>query len=351
SPDQPQHTSRDAIKERIVPAASTDPEAPLQLPGCLLWRRITAAGLVIQVGTRGHRAKDLWSPILALPTKADIEGFVTRMERALRQDIEALQADTAHIGGRVETLEASVEDITPTLQALQTHCQTQDQRIDSLLDQLDDVENCSRRVNIRIRGLTEATAPKDIVPTLQGVFKQILGREAPAQIEIDPAHMALRPLLDDPDKPRDICKLHKYSLKERIMHVRGVRHMDFDGAKLSVFPDLSRHTLMQRRALKPMLEVLQKAYLVYCWGVPFSLSGHHSKQVGSALFPLWPRSTYGGHPRLAHTLRLQHRLIRRHGRQHVAGAATSPVVVPHLLLNEDPLPQMYPDGLSRTPLT
>lgn len=81
---------------------------------------------------------NLWSHILALPARADLEGFVTRMEKALRQNIEALQADTAHIEGRAETLEASVKDITPALQALHTHCHVQDQIIDSLLDQLDE---------------------------------------------------------------------------------------------------------------------------------------------------------------------------------------------------------------------
>lgn len=217
---------------------------------------------------------DLRSHILALPTWADLEGFMARMEKAFRKDIEDLQADTAHIGGRVEALEATVEDINPSLQALQAHSKMQDQRIDSLLDQLDDVENRSRRVNIRIRGLPEATGPRDIIPSLQGLFTQILGREAPDHIEIDRAHRALRPPSEDPDKPRDIiCKLHKYTVKERIMfHVRGMRHVDFDGAQVSLFPDLSRRTLMQRRALKPLLAVLQEAHLVYRWGFPFSLS-------------------------------------------------------------------------------
>lgn len=54
--------------------------------------------------------------------------------------------------------------------------------------------------------------------------------------------------------------------------VRGLRHVDFDGAKLSFFPDLSRRTLMQHRALKPLLAALQDGQLPYRWGFPFSLS-------------------------------------------------------------------------------
>lgn len=93
---------------------------------------------------------------------------------------------------------------------------------------MDDFEKRSCRVNIHIRGLPEATGPR----TLQGIFKQLLGREAPDHIEIDQARRALSPPPEDPDKLRDIiCKLHKYALKERIMfHVRGVHHVEFNGA-------------------------------------------------------------------------------------------------------------------------
>lgn len=163
-----------------------------------------------------------------------------------------------HIGGQVEDLEARWEELDPMLLALTEKCKTQNLRINSMLDQMDDLENRSCRINIRIRGVPEATVPQDIVPTLQGVFKQILGLEVPTYIEIDRAHRALCLPSEDPDKSQDIIsKLHKYSLKQCIMfHVRGTCFVDIDGAKLSIFPDLSCRTLLQRRAMKPLLEVL-----------------------------------------------------------------------------------------------
>lgn len=108
--------------------------------------------------------RDLRSHILSFPTKAD-----HKVEKALQQDIESLQADTAHIGGRVEALESNWEETTPKLQAFTEKCKVQDRKIDSLPDLMDDFENQNRRVNIHIRGLPEAIAPRDIVPTLQGV--------------------------------------------------------------------------------------------------------------------------------------------------------------------------------------
>lgn len=94
---------------------------------------------------------DLRAHILALPTKADLEVFANRLEKALRQDIEALQADTAHIGGRVEDLEAQWEVVAPALQALHELCKAQDRRIDSL--------KSIRWMNLRtgVAGLTSAS--------------------------------------------------------------------------------------------------------------------------------------------------------------------------------------------------
>lgn len=76
----------------------------------------------------------------------------------MEKDIEALQADTAHLGGRVEALEAQWDETTPTLQALTEQCKMQHHKLNSMLDKMDDLENRSRRFNIRIRGLPESMA-------------------------------------------------------------------------------------------------------------------------------------------------------------------------------------------------
>lgn len=96
---------------------------------------------------------------------------------------------------------------------------------------------------------------------------------ATAPIEIDHAHRALRTPSQDMDNPRDdICKLHKYTLKDPIMQkMRGKPYFDFDGAHLFFHQDISRHTLMQRRALRPLLAAVQEAGLTFRWGFPFYL--------------------------------------------------------------------------------
>lgn len=108
----------------------------------------------------------------------------------------------------------------------------------------DNFENRSQRANIPSHGLPEASGPKNIIPTLVGIFREILELPYTVPNKIDWAHRALRPPSQDADNPRDvICKLHKYIL-------------------------MGLHTLMQRWALHPLLAAIQEVGLTYRWGFP-----------------------------------------------------------------------------------
>lgn len=48
--------------------------------------------------------------------------------------------------------------------------------------------------------------------------------------------------------------------------------IDFDGDQFTLFPDLSRRTLMQRRAARPLLKILRSVDFKYRWGFPFHLT-------------------------------------------------------------------------------
>lgn len=146
---------------------------------------------------------------------------------------------------------------------------TQDQRIETLLSQLDDFENHSRRGNICIHGLPEDIGPRDIIPTLVGKFRETLELPDDVPIEIDQAFRALRPSSQDVDNTHWLCKLHKHTLKDRIMQkMRAKLYFDFDGAHLFFYQDISRRSLMQRRVLRPLLLAIQEAGLKYRWGFP-----------------------------------------------------------------------------------
>lgn len=91
------------------------------------------------IGERNLK-QHLWS----LATRDDLEHFASRVERAFKQDIEQLKADTTQLGGRMETLEQKFEEALPFIALMKDQCIAQDQKTEALLCQLYDFEKHSR---------------------------------------------------------------------------------------------------------------------------------------------------------------------------------------------------------------
>lgn len=86
------------------------------------------------------------------------------------------------------------------------------------LYKIEDQENRNRRNNIRIRGLPEATGDEDLLPSIWGIFKGLLGQVADHPLKIDRVHRGLCPRNLASDIPRDvICRVHHFPEKEFIM--------------------------------------------------------------------------------------------------------------------------------------
>lgn len=150
----------------------------------------------------------------------------------------------------------------------------QEEVLNSLLDQMDNLENRDCRHNIWIRGLPEKIQNVELLSKVSNLFRLILRTSAPEEIEIERVHCALHPTPQSIQRPRDvICKIHRYPVKEAIMKaVRDKPVVKFEGAELALFPDLSYRTRMQQRMIKPLLEALKAADVKYRWGYPFKVT-------------------------------------------------------------------------------
>ncbi|CAH2221566.1 Hypothetical predicted protein [Pelobates cultripes] len=185
---------------------------------------------------------------------------------------------------RVEALETEAQARRMQRQAAELATTRQGSLILSLRQQ-EELENRSRRQNIRIRGLPEPdTAP--LAETLKALFQQILGRECPEEIQLDRAHLTLglqRPY----GRPWNVlCCLHAYSLKEKLMAASSrSESIVFRGAEVVFYQDLSGLTLDARRTRRPLTATLRDKSIPHRWGFPFSLQ---VKQGNSWLHVRWP---------------------------------------------------------------
>lgn len=137
-----------------------------------------------------------------------------------------------------------------------------------------DGENRSRRNNIRLRGLPEATSGGDLRATVTAIFNRLLDKPPTAELELDRVHRVQGSRGREAPPPRDVlARVHFYAVKEEIMRQTWTKGpVNFDSAVVHLFPDLSRLTLKMRGMLRPLLEAIRNAGATYRWGHPFHLA-------------------------------------------------------------------------------
>ncbi|CAH2292685.1 Hypothetical predicted protein [Pelobates cultripes] len=148
-----------------------------------------------------------------------------------------------------------------------------DRQLTDLRLHVEDLDNRSRRNNIRIRG-REPIGPENLKEILTPLFNLILHRPPEAPLYIDKVHRALRPKPPPSAPPRDvICYIQDTQLKEDIMkEARTERSWRYKGQTVELYNDLSHQTLQTRRALRPITTLLQEHQIRYRWHFPFALT-------------------------------------------------------------------------------
>ncbi|XP_053550225.1 uncharacterized protein LOC128641725 [Bombina bombina] len=157
---------------------------------------------------------------------------------------------------------------------LQQHVYTHDKEFQQLEE---DLENRHRRSNISIQGIPELVESADLKPYLQNLFASLRGTAATENVELDRAHRALCPRPTEGVPPRDvIVKLTSYQVKEEIM--KAARHnmnLQYEGATLQLFADISACTLFHRKELQPLTRHFGSLNIQYRWSFTFQLNNIH----------------------------------------------------------------------------
>ncbi|CAH2285546.1 Hypothetical predicted protein [Pelobates cultripes] len=154
-----------------------------------------------------------------LPSKEEIAVMLTKLESSVQDQLSKMTSEVKQISNRVGDLEEDRDQILDRLLQLEQGQESRDTKLLYNMKNTEDLDNRSRRNNIRIRGLPEAQGTnEDLQIVLQSLFNRMLQRPEDTHILLDRAHRALRPKGLAQEAPRDIiCRVHYYSEKEAIM--------------------------------------------------------------------------------------------------------------------------------------
>ncbi|CAH2315830.1 Hypothetical predicted protein, partial [Pelobates cultripes] len=211
--------------------------------------------------------------------RLNFEALSDRLDRVVREEVAQLRADVANVEARMAVAETEARALRNDLELTNVTVMKQDADLAFLTTWVDDLDNRGRRMNLHVRGVREGGHSENIPEILQQIFAQVLGCQHVPRIGLTRAHRALRPVPAREEQPRNIiCCLENYHLKEEILRTaRRMGTIRMEGQTISIYQDLSRYTLLARKALRPVTSALQQANIPYRWGYPFSLTARHGQ--------------------------------------------------------------------------
>ncbi|KAK7877080.1 hypothetical protein WMY93_021953 [Mugilogobius chulae] len=202
---------------------------------------------------------DVMSAIKSMQTD-----FASRFDSLLNA-IRGVQNEIQLIATRVSQTEDRIGNNEDDIATLKKDNCTLKGELEALTRKVDDLENRSRRSNLRLVGLPEKAEGRDMCSFLVKWIPEVLGTVSfPGPLIIERAHRIGRPPEADSaatgpaPRPRAVVmKFLNYADKTRVM--RAAREMGtvlYEGKKVMFFPDISSELLKQRKTYDPVKKLL-----------------------------------------------------------------------------------------------
>lgn len=191
--------------------------------------------------------------------------------------LKPINASVHDLQQRMSHTEHKMEDAFSAHNNLVDAYKEQQNDLQKMAAKLADMEDRSRRNNIKFRGIPESITTND----LQGYIRQLLRTLVPnatdMELTIDRAHRLPKPSFLPDTVPRDVLtRIHYYHIKEEAMRaIRKNPQLTGQFAGIALYTDLSQATIQHRKKLLTITKALRNHNISYRWGTPSKLTVTH----------------------------------------------------------------------------
>ena len=202
-------------------------------------------------------AKDISSIYALLKETSEIqESKLNTIQSAMT----AVEAKLSDIGTRLGNAESRLDFLEDANRALEANPPATQSEVETLRQKVDDLENRSRRNNLRFVGFPEGCEGSDALAFLRKVVPQMLNIVFPGGLEIDRAHRSLARRRPDGQPPRAIlARFLRFQDRERIAEAaQKMGKVNWDGHHIMVFPDYSKLVTEKRAAFNQCKRLLHE---------------------------------------------------------------------------------------------
>lgn len=219
-----------------------------------------------QLASNEHVQEEDDSPAASL---GDIQKLLAGMEEriisSLTAQISANHAAIARHDQTIQAIETSMNDFQGRITTLECTTSKLAKVNEQLQLKVDDLENRSRRCNIRVTGIPEGAEGNRPTSFLESFLGEVLGPFTRPPT-VDRAHrLAIQRRQDGAPRPFIAC-IHHFQMKQRIMQLaREKGRLSYKGAEIHIYADYSAEVSRRRAAFTPVKAQLRRA------GYSFSL--------------------------------------------------------------------------------
>lgn len=200
-----------------------------------------------------------------------IDPVLQRLE-TFASNIATLDAKVKEAEGRISTQEDAMANHHAKLSEVEL-------KLEVALDKIDDLENRSRRCNIRIIGLPEGSEGTNPVLFFKTWLPQLVGVSFKDDaVEIDRCHRTLARPPPPGQRPRAVViKLHYFQDKVRIMQAaRRMQSLIYKGAPIMIFEDFSAAVVKKRQGFYHVKQRLREMGISFAMMYPAVLRIKHN---------------------------------------------------------------------------
>lgn len=199
--------------------------------------------------------------------KEDVSKLIEDSLKPLQTSVNALGAKVDSFQARLTATETTAGENFARLVTVEASVTTLQEQNKKLMEHVEDLENRSRRSNLRVVGIPEGSENgRDPVQFMSELLRDCLGDVFTEPPELERAHRSLAP------KPREgqpsrsfIVRFLRFQQKEAALRWARNHEVKFNGSSLRLYPDLSAVLAKKRAAFNPVKQAL------YQKGVRFRL--------------------------------------------------------------------------------
>lgn len=183
--------------------------------------------------------------------KDDMAILIQESIKPLQTSVDGLRDTVNSFQGRLTSAETLAGDNFERLFAAETTIKSLQAQNTSLLDRLENLENRSRRANLRILNVPEGSEDgQDPVTFVSELLRQVMGTGVFANPpDLDRAHRSLGPKPAEGRPPRAfVLCFHRYREKEIALKWARQHEVKYKGNTLRIYPDLSTALAKKRSA-------------------------------------------------------------------------------------------------------